>query len=285
MLLVEKPSLENRLASVGMYVRSHLDERLTLEKLAAAAELSPFHFHRVFRVAFGENLNAYVVRHRLQRAVHELRYSDASITEIGLRCGYDSPSAFGRAFARAFGLSPSAFRAGDDSAPRIARDSAPSSDVGQPKTELYEPCEALALRHVGPYHMVGPVLERLYDIAVRRGFFPGARVLALSYDSPDLEEADTLRFDACVTISRTADVVGARDDGLHHIVIPGGLHAVFRQRGPYQRITHAYDQIVSGWVLTDRLELRDAPFITSYLSDPARVASSDLECDLAIPIR
>jgi AraC family transcriptional regulator len=286
MLLVEKPTLENRLASVALFVRSHLDERLTLESIASAAGLSPFHFHRVFRVAFGENLSAFVTRHRLQLAAHELRYSARSITEIALDCGYESPSAFGRAFARAFALSPSAYRAAGDVAPRVPASVVPfASDIVEPRIEEYVPREALALRHVGPYDAVGAVMDRLYAIAVRRAFLPGARVLALSYDSPDLEDHEALRLDACVTLTPDGDAAGARRDGLHDIVIPGGRYAVFRHRGPYQRITHAYDQIVASWVLTDRIELRDAPFINSYLSDPMRVAAPDLECELAIPIR
>jgi len=285
MLLVEKPTLENRLASVALYVRAHLDERLTLESIAASAGLSPFHFHRVFRVAFGENLSAFVTRHRLQRAAHELRYSTRSITEIALDCGYESPSAFGRVFARAFALSPSAYRAAGDVAPRVPASFVPlASDFVEPRIEEYAPREALALRHVGPYDGVGIVMDKLYAIAVRRAFFPGARVLALSYDSPDLEDHEALRLDACVTLSPHGDVDGARRDGLRDVVIPGGRYAVFRHRGPYQRITHAYDQIVASYVLTGRVELRDAPFVNTFLSDPTRVAASDLECELAIPI-
>jgi AraC family transcriptional regulator len=269
-----------------MYVRAHLDERLTLANIAAAADLSPFHFHRLFRVAFGENLNAFVIRHRLQRAAHELRYSTRSITEIGLCCGYESPSAFGRAFARAFDLSPSAYRGADDVATRVPASYVPgASEIVGPRYEDYAPRAALALRHVGPYDEVNSVMERLLDIAGRRGFLPGGRVLALSYDSPDLEEHEALRFDACVTLTPHGDTAGAHEDGLRDVLIPGGRYAVFGHVGPYQRITHAYDQIVALWILTGRFELRDAPFINTYLSDPARVAAPDLECELAIPIR
>ena len=48
------PSVEKRLATVAMYIRSHVAERLTLETLASEAGLSSFHFHRIFRAAFGE---------------------------------------------------------------------------------------------------------------------------------------------------------------------------------------------------------------------------------------
>lgn len=268
-----------------MFVRAHLDERIVLEDIARVAGFSPFHFHRVFRVAFGETVSAYVVRHRLQRAAYELRYSERSITEIGLRCGYESPSAFGRAFARAFDLSPSAYRSAAD-APgfRAAEPVSARAAAPLPRFETYPEREALALRHVGPYDELDPVMMRLYGIAMRRGFVPGAAIFGLSYDSPDLEDHASLRFDACVERRSDADVAGALADGLREISIPGGRFAVFRHRGPYQRITDAYDRLTSAWILTGLVELRDAPFINTYHSDPSRVAATELECDLAIPI-
>jgi AraC family transcriptional regulator len=127
-------------------------------------------------------------------------------------------------------------------------------------------------------------MMRLYRIASARGFLPAAAVCGVSSGSPDFEDHDGLRFLACVTVTPGADVAGARADGLLDSVLPAGRHAVFRHRGPYQRITHAYDRLIAAWILTDRVALRDAPFITTYLSDPARVRAADLECDLAIPI-
>jgi AraC family transcriptional regulator len=285
MIFVAPQPVERRLAAAAMFVRAHLDERILLEDIARVAGFSPFHFHRIFRVAFGENVSAYVSRHRLQRAAHELRYTTRSITEIGLHCGYESPSAFGRAFARAFDRTPSAYREFGGAEPLvpagfIARD----AGVPEPRIEEYAEREALALRHVGPYDELDPVMERLYGIARRRGFLPEARILGVSHDSPDMADHASLRFDACVTVVAGADVAGARSDGARLLTIPGGRYAVFRHRGAYQRITHGYDLLVAAWVLTGRVELRDAPFVNTYYSNPSVVRESELECDLAIPV-
>jgi AraC family transcriptional regulator len=283
---MDQPTVETRLAGAGMYVRARLDERLTLEAIAAAAGFSPFHFHRVFRVAFGENLNAYVVRHRMQRAAHELRSGDRPIIDIALQCGYESASAFGRAFLRAFDMTPSAYRAAGERMSLVPPRSLPVPDeFPDPRIADYPERDVLALHFVGPYDALDPVMYRLYTIAVQRKFLPHGGVFGLSYDSPDLEDHASLRYDACVAPCAGADVAGARADGLEPLTIPGGRYAVFRHRGPYQRITHAYDVLFASWILTGRFELRDAPFINTYLSDPAGVAAGDLECDLAIPIR
>jgi AraC family transcriptional regulator len=285
MTVVERPTVENRLARAGLFVRAHLDERITLDAVAEVAGFSAFHFHRVFRVAFGENLNAFVTRHRLQRAARDLRTTRLPVIEIGMRCGYESPSAFGRAFSRAFAMTPSAYRAAGGDAPVLPSALVPSAaDVPEPRVERCEERPVLALRHVGPYDELDAVMVRAYRIARRRGFFPEARMFGLSYDSPDLEAHASLRADACFTYVPGADVTGARADGMRDIVIPGGTYAVFRHVGPYERITNAYDRLVAAWVLTGRVELRAAPFINTYLSDPATVAAGALECDLAIPI-
>jgi len=285
MYLVSERNLESRLASAGMYVRARLDERLTLEGIAASAGFSPYHFHRIFRVAFGENLNAYVVRHRMQRAAHELRNSDRSVIEIALSCGYESASAFGRAFLRAFKVTPSAYRASGERMSLVPLASLPlPADLPDPRVEEYPERDVLALHFVGPYDALDPVMGRLYEVALKRHFIPGASVFGISRGSPDLDEHETLRFDASVTPHSKADVAGARADGLVPLSITGGRYAVFRHRGPYQRITHAYDVLFAAWVMTGRLELRDAPFINTYLTDPAAASAGDLECDLAIPI-
>jgi AraC family transcriptional regulator len=283
--LVERPTVEHRLASAGMYVRARLDERLTLEAVAAAAGFSTFHFHRVFRVAFGENLNAYIVRHRMQRAARELRFTDRPIVDVALECGYESASAFGRAFLRAFEMTPSAYRASGERMSLVPARSCPlPGELSTPQIVEYPERDVLALHFVGPYDALEPVMYRLYTVALKRGFLPGGSVLGVSYDSPDLEDHGSLRFDACVAPCPGADVAGARADGLEPLAIPGGRYAIFRHRGPYQRITHAYDVLFASWILTGRLELRDGPFINTYLSEPTG-DPGELECDLAIPIR
>ena len=261
---MNSPSIESRLASAGMYVRARLDERLTLETIAGVAGFSPYHFHRIFRVAFGENLSAYVLRHRMYRAAHELRYGERSITEIALRCGYESPSAFGRVFSRVFGTTPSAYRAANGEQPLVPRDSLPDwGRIPEPRFEEYAPRDALSLHYGGPFDRLDPVMTRLYRIAIARRFLPGAHVFGVSSGSPDLDDHETLRYDACVSLTPAADLVGARADGLRDFVVPGGKYAVFRHRGPYQRITHAYDVLFASWVLSGRIELRDAPFVNT----------------------
>ena len=59
---------ERRVNRVVDYIEAHLSDELPLEKLAAVAAFSPFHFHRVFAAITGETLSDFIRRIRLERA-------------------------------------------------------------------------------------------------------------------------------------------------------------------------------------------------------------------------
>src|SRR5262245_42010097 len=98
-----------RIDRVLAHIAQHLDSDLGTEDLARAANLSAFHFHRIFRAITGETTGGLVRRLRLERAGQALR-GGAPLIEVALDAGYGSPEAFGRAFREAFGITPTAYR-------------------------------------------------------------------------------------------------------------------------------------------------------------------------------
>jgi AraC-like DNA-binding protein len=85
-------------------------EPLDVPAMAAAAKLSPAHFSREFRRAFGETPHQYLLTRRLERAAQLLRMTDRSVAEICLDVGLTSVGSFTTSFGRAYGLSPTAYR-------------------------------------------------------------------------------------------------------------------------------------------------------------------------------
>jgi AraC-like DNA-binding protein len=96
------------------FIESSWSENITLEEIARAACLSPYHFHRVFLEAFGERPHEYLVRRRLERAAEMLRGSDLPVTDVCLEAGFESPGTFSTLFKRRYGMPPSRWRAASD---------------------------------------------------------------------------------------------------------------------------------------------------------------------------
>ena len=86
-------------------------EPLDVAQLARAARLSQAHFSREFRRAFGETPHQYLLTRRLERAAALLRNTDRSVADICFTVGLSSVGSFTTSFGRAFGLSPTAYRA------------------------------------------------------------------------------------------------------------------------------------------------------------------------------
>src|SRR5277367_2554237 len=97
---MSQASLEytKRIDRVIDHLRDHLDQSYRLEELAKVACFSEYHFHRIFRAVSGETLNGFTNRVRLEKAARLLRFSDQSLTDIALDCGFSSSATFSRAF-------------------------------------------------------------------------------------------------------------------------------------------------------------------------------------------
>jgi len=84
---------------------------LDVPALARAAHLSPAHFSREFRKAFGETPHQYLLTRRLERAATLLRGTDYTVAQVCFSVGLKSVGSFTSSFGRAYGCSPSAYRA------------------------------------------------------------------------------------------------------------------------------------------------------------------------------
>ncbi|MFF9511156.1 helix-turn-helix transcriptional regulator [Streptomyces sp. NPDC014724] len=86
-------------------------EPLDVPALARASHMSPGHFSRSFRAAFGETPYSYLMTRRIERAKALLRRGDLSVTEVCFAVGCTSLGSFSSRFTELVGESPSAYRA------------------------------------------------------------------------------------------------------------------------------------------------------------------------------
>lgn len=86
------------------------DPGISVAQLARRARLSPSRLHALFRTAFGCAPMAWVQRHRLERARALLASTSLTIAVVAEQSGFGDPFHFSRAFKRAHGQSPAAYR-------------------------------------------------------------------------------------------------------------------------------------------------------------------------------
>jgi AraC-like DNA-binding protein len=94
--------------------RDHIDrayaEPLDLDRLAAVAGVSKYHFARCFEAAYGETPIRYLTRRRIERAQDLLRHANLTVTEICVVVGFASLGSFSSRFRQLVGESPTAYR-------------------------------------------------------------------------------------------------------------------------------------------------------------------------------
>jgi len=92
------------------YIRSHLSEDLTLEALAAGANLSPIYYHKLFSAHLGMTPAAFVLSCRIAAAKALLKTGEMTISDIAAQCGFSSQSYFNYKFKEVTGETPLQYR-------------------------------------------------------------------------------------------------------------------------------------------------------------------------------
>ncbi|MGA2549604.1 MAG: AraC family transcriptional regulator [Burkholderiaceae bacterium] len=99
-----------RAVEAALWIEAHSADDLDLASLARRADLSAFHFLRIFSACLGVTPHQYLIRSRLRRAAALLEEAEISVTEIAFAVGFGDLSNFVRSFHRAAGIAPLDFR-------------------------------------------------------------------------------------------------------------------------------------------------------------------------------
>ena len=319
-LSAHRREYERRVNRVMDHVQAHLAEDLTLEKLAAVAAFSPFHFHRVFAAITGETLSDFIRRIRLERAASALGLlRDTSVLEIALRYGFSSAATFARAFKAHFGMSATEWRGGGARQWTETRraTSKPGKAVrnrGQPQRNLRKaslplvrhaaaarsrevatrlsmqvevkhipPYRVAYMRHVGPYGKdIGAFWTAFEHWMVARDLRQlGTITIGIGHDAPLIADADKLRYDACVVV----DDAFKPDRYVNVTELSGGRYAAARYEGTPSGIGYAWEQLFTDWLPSSGYQPEDRLCLELYRDSERRREPEHLRCELCIPVK
>jgi len=103
-------SNSSRLHFVLQYIQEHLTERIPVDTLSRKAYLSRNSFFKWFREQFGITPLEYITRERIRLARQLLADEKNTLSQISFQCGFNDLNYFVRAFKKAEGLTPGAYR-------------------------------------------------------------------------------------------------------------------------------------------------------------------------------
>ena len=232
------------------YILTNLEQPLTVQMLAERANLSAYHFHRIFTHAVGEPLAKYILRKRLEKAANILRENtNIPVMNIAYQVGFNSSNVFCRNFKKHFGVTAEEMRNKHDQSK--SKDSTLNRNYN-PKDRLYshyfcshkifkigdkamdctfeikklETIHIVYCRHYGAYNKMENAYQTLMQWAYPRGLVtaPNAKLIAVYHDNPELTAPEKLISDACLSVDtplKTDGDIGSSD-------LQGGLYAVAR---------------------------------------------------------
>lgn len=99
-----------RLNDAIRYIEDHLTDEVDYEQLGKIACCSSYHFQRMFTYMAGIPLSEYIRRRKMSLAAVDLQGTGMKIIEVAGKYGYQSPTAFNRAFRSVHGIAPSAVK-------------------------------------------------------------------------------------------------------------------------------------------------------------------------------
>ncbi|MBC7813832.1 MAG: AraC family transcriptional regulator [Burkholderiales bacterium] len=284
------------------HIRDHLNDDLSLDKLAEVAAFSPFHFHRIFTSLTGERLNQCVGRLRLERAVALLKTSPTMpIIDAVIETGFTSASVFSRAFKARFGISPRQWdrqrplkesKNGQvlDGFPRYSVDMLSDvDDAGEFEVRLRElPTQRLAVIHVMPAYMPENIIAgytRLMDwFCAHGGNLARATLYGMSQDDPEVTPLELCRYDWCLTLPERWSAAPEGDSVIREF--PACHVATIHCKGDIYLVDRAWQYLYRYWLPRSRFQPDNLPAMEIYHPGhhPADTGWGNFDQDCAVPI-
>lgn len=255
------------------YIEEHLTDEIDYEQLGRIAGCSTYHFQRMFTYMAGVPLAEYIRRRKMSLAAVDIQGGEEKIIDIAEKYGYQSPTAFNRAFQSIHGIAPSAVKG--EGVPVKSYPPITFKIIVKGAEEMNYRIETKdAFRIIGVSAPLDREIEKnfavvpnLWQKAVADGTI---QKLAGMMNTPPM---GLLGVSACndeeqwkyfIAVSSTGEV-----DEFEEYLVPASTWAIFPGSGTNQSIQELEQRIVTEWLPTSGYEYANAPDIEVYLNpDP-----------------
>ncbi len=262
-----------RLNDAVGYIEEHLTEEIDYERLGKIACCSSYHFQRMFTYMAGVPLSEYIRRRRMSLAAVDLQSTGIKIIDVAGKYGYNSPTAFNRAFQSVHGIAPSAVKNEGVSVKSFPPVSFKIIVKGVEEMN-YRIETKDAFRIVGVSVPLEKDIEKNFAVIPRKWQETAVngtlqKLTGLMDTQPmgvlgvsTCNDTEPWRYYIAVASSQT-------DRDLEEYTVPAATWAVFPGTGTNQSIQDLERRIVTEWLPTSGYEYGSAPDVEVYLNpDP-----------------
>ncbi|MGH1386599.1 AraC family transcriptional regulator [Kordia sp.] len=286
-----------RINSVLDFVENNLEGDLSLEQLSQKAHYSPYHFHRIFSLIVGENLNEYINRKRIERIASILLVEyTIPIKTLAYTYGFNSESSFSRAFKKYYGVTPTKFKTeGKTILSKIGIEVFTTQKYicsidnikkwiemnAQITLKELEGIKLAGIMHIGEFDKMNQMYQRLLEWGQKNEVLPVSNFKAITvyHDNPNVTQISKVRCSACITINRNI-----KDEGeIRSLTIQKGNYAVGNFVMNAEDFPKAWKSM-SVWILENGYEFRDGDYFEVYLNDNKTHPEQKFIVDICIPI-
>lgn len=270
------------------YIEENLEGEINYEHAARIACCSTFHFQRMFSYIAGVPLSEYIRRRRMTAAAFDLQTTDKKVIDLAMKYGYDSPTAFNRAFHNIHGLSPSKAKSEGTPLKAYPRITFTILIKGEEKMN-YKIVTKESFKIVGvKEHMDMNVEEcfvkvpQFWQTTIQSGIVP--QILSLmGQELPGLLGVSTCMNGKDLDYYIAVATEKPAPDNMVEYEIPAGTWAIFECIGPMpSAIQELQKRIITEWLPTFGYEYANAPDIEVYFDGDQQ--SADYRSEVWLPI-
>ena len=277
----------NCLNEAMAYIEEHLCDEIEIERLAQIVRCSSYHFQRMFSYLADVTLSEYIRRRRMTMAVADLQ-SGGKVIDVALKYGYDSPTAFNRAFQSVHGVSPSDARKSGVVLKAYPPISFKITIKGEAEMNY-------RIEKKGPIRIVG--IKEHYADGINESFVKVPLFWQKANAEGTMQQlcsimnrepygvmgvctwASQKEFDYYIAVATDREV----PSGMHEFTIPECTWAIFECVGAMpEAIQNLQKRIITEWLPNSGYAYANAPDIELYFE--CDTASEDYRCEAWLPV-